>query len=457
MRVFEFNKRIGVVGMYRSGKTVFLTSLINHLSRHDPGRFPLGRGDVTLGNFKRLRARAGWREFDYEGCRSSLQAGGRWPEKSLLGGQYRCSLTRSDWPNTLLNLSFLDLAGERMADMPMAGSDYAAWSDRMVNLFSTGPEYRAHVADYLKLFDDSTPFDGSEEKILEEYRRTLARCCLAYLPVVSPSSILLGPEGDYVRTGEVEEIAAQRAVGLDRESQFAPLPREFRDRHPDLSRKFSRRYGEYRKQVVMPLARWLAECHQLVVLLDLTGLLAGGLGAYHGALHLVEDLLDWVDPGRGFLGRLFSLFLKPLSGGRLNLPGITRIAFVAIKADKVHADDRQKLLILLKDMVAARMSGLQEDLKLKVGYFICSSVKSTASLPDGFLEGRPAYRRGGESPLSRFKPSALPQSWPDDWVPGQYNFPDVLPQMPARRDLAPSHIGLNAVADFLLADNDWTE
>ena len=457
MRLFEFNKRIGVVGMYHSGKTVFLTSLINHLSRHDPGRFPLGRGNVQLGNFKWRRAEPDWEEFDYEGYRSHLQALRRWPRKSLLGGQFRCSLTRSDWPNTIMNLSFLDLAGERMADLPMAQYDYPAWSDRMISLFAAGPKYGPHATDYLGLFQSPAVDELAEEKITEEYRRALARCCLAYLPVISPSSLLLGPDGDYVRNGEAEAMVVQRAVGLDRENQFAPLPRSLQEARPDLAKIFAKRYGQYRKKVVMPLAQWLAGCHELVVLLDLTGLLAGGLGAYHGALHLVEDLLDWVDPGRGFLGQLFSFFLKPLSGGRLVLPGITRIAFVAAKADKVHADDRQNLLVLLKDMVAAKMNGLQEDLKLRVEYFICSSVNSTASLPDGFLEARPAYGQGRKSELSRFKPASLPRSWPPDWPAGEYNFPDVLPQMPARRDLAPAHIGLNSVADFLLADDDWTE
>lgn len=457
MRIFEFNKNIGVAGMFRSGKTVFLTSLINHLSRHDPSRFPLGRGDVVLGNFKTRKPASGWPGFDYEGYRSCLQSRQRWPEKSLLGGQYRFSMTRSDWPNTTLNLSLLDLAGERMADLPMAGGDFAAWSDALIDLFAKGSEYRPHMSDYLDLLDSAGGEIPQEGHLLEEYRRGLARSCLAYLPVITPSSLLLDPEGNYVRSGEVEEIVAGRFVGLDSGSQFAPLSPEFRRSRPDLAREFARRYNDYRKKVVMPLARWLAECNQLVVLLDLTSLLAAGLGAYHGALHLVEELLDWVDPGRGMLGRMISLFIKPLSGGRLNLPGITRIAFVAAKADKAHADDRQKLLILLKDMVEARMNGLQEDLKLKVGYFICSSVKSTASLPGGYLEGQPAHFQGQSSPLSKFKPSALPDSWPADWAAGEYNFPDVLPQMPARRDLAPAHIGLNAVADFLLADDDWTE
>lgn len=461
MRLFEFNKRIGVVGMYRSGKTVFMTSLINHLWRHDPVRFPLGRGDVSLGNFKRLPAEAGWPEFDYEAYRSALQTNQRWPEKSLVGRQFRCSLTRSDWPYTRLGLNLLDLAGERLADMPMAHYGFAEWSDRITGLMATGTEYQGLAGEYLNLFEARTGSGPAEDEILTGYRRTLARCCLAYLPVITPSSLLLGAGGDYVRARDVEGIVARRVVGLDRDRQFAPLPGGFRRKNPSLAAAFEARYKEYRKEVVLGLANWLAEAHQLVVLIDLTSLLAGGLGAYHGALNLVEELLAWVDPGRSLPGRFFSLLVKPLSGGRLALPGITRIAFVAAKADKVHSADRQRLMILLKDMVAAKMAGLQEDLKLRVEYFVCSSVKSTASLADGSLEGQPLYLAEGAgdrpSGLSKFRPSSLPDHWPADWPPGEYNFPDVLPQMPARRDLAPAHIGLNQVAEFLLAEDDWTE
>ena len=457
MRLFQYNKRIGVVGMYRAGKTVFMTSLINHLIRHDPMRFPLGKGDVSLGNFKRLPARNGWKEFDYERYRSVLHTRRTWPDKSLAGQQYNCSFSRSDWPNTTINLSLVDLAGERLADMCMAQNGYDEWSDLVFGLMSNGLEYQSHVGGYLSLFEESAPAPPGPDDILRQYRLALARCCLAYLPVITPSSLLLDAGGNYVSQRTAGEIADNRVVGLDKERQFAPLPKHFRREHPDLARQFAQRYGQYRQQVVMPLARWLSDCHQLVVLMDLGGLLAGGLGAYHGAQLLIEELLDWVDPGRGLWGQMASLLLKPMSGGRFSLPGVTRLAFVAAKADKVHASDRHKLLALLRDMVSARISGLQEDLKLKVEYFVCASVKSTASRPDGSLEGVPAFAKGGEAKLSVFKPSSLPHTWPGNWPAGEYNFPDVLPLMPARRDLAPSHIGLNRVAEFLLASDDWSE
>src|SRR5690554_7876476 len=71
-------QRVGVVGLYRSGKTVFLTSLINHLQNHNPHHFRLGRGDVKLtysGNLKPSR----FAEFPYLQYRNQLVNAKEWP------------------------------------------------------------------------------------------------------------------------------------------------------------------------------------------------------------------------------------------------------------------------------------------------------------------------------------------------------------------------------------------
>ena len=51
LRVKTTEARVGVVGLYSSGKTVLLTSLINHLQDHDPDRFPLGSKETRLRKF----------------------------------------------------------------------------------------------------------------------------------------------------------------------------------------------------------------------------------------------------------------------------------------------------------------------------------------------------------------------------------------------------------------------
>ena len=50
-RVKTTEARVGVVGLYSAGKTVLLTSLINHLQDHDPDRFPLGSKETRLRKF----------------------------------------------------------------------------------------------------------------------------------------------------------------------------------------------------------------------------------------------------------------------------------------------------------------------------------------------------------------------------------------------------------------------
>ena len=46
-------RRVGVVGLSYAGKTVFLTSLINHLEHHDADRFRIGDSNeaVTIRKF----------------------------------------------------------------------------------------------------------------------------------------------------------------------------------------------------------------------------------------------------------------------------------------------------------------------------------------------------------------------------------------------------------------------
>src|SRR5687767_9214495 len=54
LRVKTTECRVGVVGLYNAGKTVFLTSLVNHLRDHDPDRFALVGRDTTVRRFERL-------------------------------------------------------------------------------------------------------------------------------------------------------------------------------------------------------------------------------------------------------------------------------------------------------------------------------------------------------------------------------------------------------------------
>lgn len=243
--------------------------------------------------------------------------------------------------------------------------------------------------------------------------------------------------------------------GLDAARQFAPLSPGARKGNPDLTARFARRYREYRRQVSLPLYRWLKRCDALVVLIDVTALLAGGEGMYQGNREIVRHLIENVSPGKTFLGvslDILSAALSPLHGPLNSFLDLTRheirrVAFVATKADKVHESDRPRLRVLVQEMAQGLIAAHQERAaSLEVDYFACAAVKSTRSMPDGKLQ---AYIGDGRQPLA-FAPSPVPEEWPKTWQYGMFRFPNVDPWVPARRDAAPDHIELNRVADFLL-------
>ncbi len=456
--------RVGVIGMYRSGKTVLLTSLINHLLNHHPDRLALGDGQVELGCLKSdlPPVDAGFAKFDYGYYRSRL--GNRvWPDKTLACTQYRCRLLvkRTEKRLEQIGLTLTDMAGERLADLSMAGQTYEQWSDGILELFGH-LEYQSHVTEYLALIERT---GVPAEAVIAAYRHVLARLIHAYLPLVGPSTFLVDANNKHCDALDIDGLAATRVAGLDEARQFAPLPKLIRERDAETAARFRRHFGEYRRQIVEPLAHWFTQCETLIVVADLTMLLAGGVGMYNGQKQMLSQVVDYLAPGRGRLNRWADRVVRTgslgrfrandlvaaASFGRLRLPGVRRVAFVATKADKVHADDHDKLLSLLHDLtrnlaVQGRFAG-----GLKVEEFVCAAVKSSTSLEEyPFLEARLETASQNGVASQRFKTAQVPEHWPDDWAIRDYIFPDIFPSMPSNRDQPPPHIGLNRIANFIL-------
>jgi predicted YcjX-like family ATPase len=448
-------RRIGVLGPNWAGKTVFLTSLINHLSSHDSRYFHLGggRASAEVRKFQRLKEDRGWPGFDYDQHRERL-VHRRWPTKTTDCAEFSCRFERSDWTFSDLILKLYDLPGERINDVAMvkSGSDtFETWSDSFVRRIEKDIGYADRFEAYLKRLDDP---NLSEEELLHSYKVALGRLRLAYKPYITPSTYALDREGQACRGRDPEELAKERYVGLKPGQEFAPLPREARYKHSQIARKFADRFDAYCEQVVEPLVDGLRSCHSLVVLVDVMRILASDTGTHDDYQELLRDMMRTLNPRENFLKKSVRWVTELLLPHDWRPSWISRIAFVAPKADLVHPEDRNRLKHLLKQMVerdARDCDGIKYD------FFNVSAVRATEAVPGGEArrvltgstmldaEGRPVE----PGDRQKFVVSPLPDEWPRQWKVGDYVFPSVYPEIPARRGCPPDQIGLDAVFNFL--------
>lgn len=444
--------RVGVVGLYSAGKTVLLTSLINHLADHDPDRFGFAGGKACIRKFALRSPDDGWGQFNYPGFRDALVHAGKWPEKTRDRSMYSCFFERTDWQFSDAILKLYDLPGERLADAAMLTRDFAEWSDHILGRIRTDTPYRTASAEYLDALASPT---ANETDILAAYRLALARLILAFKPMISPSTFLLDTAGGLAKPDTPEALAAARVCGLDAASQFAPLPPEMRASNLSLASTFAARYDRYKAEVAVPFLAALRNCNSLVLLVDVTMLLAGGVGMYDDNRQIVRDLFEVLRPGESplqTLGRNLSYLLLPR---QLRPAWVNRVAFVAPKIDLVHPTDRDRVLHLLKRMIGK----LADDRDgLRAGFFNAAAVVSTKVLPvngtERHLIGVPYRgadgRRIAPGAEQRFRVSAVPDDWPADWRPGAFSFPEVYPTVPPRKDCPPEQINLEKVFDFVV-------
>lgn len=449
LRVKTTECRLGIVGQYASGKSVFLTSLINHLEDNDPGQFAVGTPQTEIRRFTKLPPDPGWTEFPYAANRDYLVHAGKWPEKTSDRLQYHCRFERSDRRFSDTQLKLFDLPGERIADAAMLGRSYEEWSIQYLQHLQTDRTYRDLCHGYFELF---TKPDAIEAEWILEYKRALAGLILNFKPLISPSTFLIDTNGGKARSNDRETLANDRFCGLDFGTQFTPLPEKLHA--TPIGQVFKERYQRYQTDVVEHFLQALRTCHALIVLVDIPMILAGGVGMYDDNQEMIRNLFAVLKPGETTLQTGLRHFSKLLLPRTLRPAWINRVAFVAPKLDLIHPTDRDRVSHLLKRMVgkvAANQHGLASD------YFSCAAVVSAKPISD--REGRtmmgiPLRDESGRKipigPEQRFTHSELPDDWPLNWEPGTYSFPEVYPVMPRRKDRPPEQLNLDRVLSFVL-------
>lgn len=468
-------KKIAVTGIFDSGKTVFLTSLLWQLHEFEDADFHL-ENNVKITGFRGIRSGS---TFPFYKFQDAMAKQGKWPEKTKDIHQYVCTFKRSDrrWKQ---RLEFLDFPGERIADAAIAGYDnFGDWSDHMFDHFDSDSGYRGAAHEFQqelkailsgpenrsqrgseniahqfrhglkgighqlwKGLDDilsRRQGGGLRHQVVRGYRKVLARYAVDCKPLISPSVFLLDRSGDLARRDQPDVLVEERPCGLDASSEFAPLPKRLRETNPDLVQEMQTHYQRYRRELVRPLFENLADSQSMIVLVDIPSLLVGGVDRYNDNRQIVLDLFEAMQDDSS-IGSL-------LRQWRFWSPALQRIAFVATKADLVRKSDLYtgRLKSLLRSM-NRRAKNQFPDAEVK--WFDCSVCISTTQMDDDKLRGVPVEDNPKRLEME-FTVSPLPEEWPDDWDPEIYTFPKVLPRPPRNYQTPPRHRNLETVFDFV--------
>lgn len=200
--LFEPTIRLGVTGLARSGKTVFITSLIANLL--DRGRMlrldAAAEGRIEAAQLRPQPDRDVPR-FDYESHYGALVgAEPHWPDSTRQISQLRLSLRLrpSGWlsfsgPRTV-HLDVVDYPGEWLLDLPLMDLGYDAWSERALSE-ARGPGRERIAAPWLAkadALDPAAPWDETEAKELAAaFTAYLAACRKAGLSGFAPGRFLM--------------------------------------------------------------------------------------------------------------------------------------------------------------------------------------------------------------------------------------------------------------------------
>ncbi|WP_058910247.1 YcjX family protein [Entomohabitans teleogrylli] len=442
--------RIAVTGLSRSGKTAFITAMVNQLlSVHSGARLPLlnaVREERLLG-VKRIPQRdLGIPRFTYdEGMAQLYGDPPAWPTPTRgvseirLALRYRSSdsLMRHFRETSTLYLEIVDYPGEWLLDLPMLAQNYLTWSRQMTGLLhGMRGEWAAQWRSLCAGLDPLAPADENRlAEIAEAWTDYLLRCKREGLHFIQPGRFVLpgdlagAPALQFFPWPEVDEVGESRLAQADKNSNIGML---------------RARYDYYCDKVVKGFYKdHFLRFDRQIVLVDCLQPLNSGPQAFNDMRLALTQLMQSFHYGqRTLFRRLFS-------------PVIDKLLFAATKADHITADQHANLVSLLQQLIQdawqnAAFEGIDMD---------CMGLASVQATESGLVdvngEKIPAlrgHRLSDNQPITVY-PGEVPPRLPGSafWESQGFQFEAFRPRvMDVDRPLP--HIRMDAALEFLMGD-----
>ena len=330
--------RLGVTGLSRAGKTVFISALVHNLL--SGGRLPMFRAQQSgriAGTCLEPQPDDGVPRFQYEEHVDALVRDRVWPESTRAISQIRLTIefeSASAWSRLVsrgrLSIDIVDYPGEWLLDLPLLRQDFREFSEQAVAL-ARSPARADLSEQWLGVTGGIDPATKAEESTA----RRLSEAFAGYLRACKADERALStlPPGRFLMPGDLEGSPALT---------FAPLP----DLPPGSAPRGSlwammqRRFESYKSVVVKPFFRnHFARLDRQIVLVDALQAMNAGHEAVVDLERALADILSCFRPGR-------SHWLSALLTRRID-----RVLIAATKADHLHHESHDRLERIVRRLV----------------------------------------------------------------------------------------------------------
>lgn len=448
-RTFDRQVKLAVTGLSRSGKTVFITSLVHQLMHGLNGTelpfFQIAGSGLLRGTKIMPQPDMHIPAFRYDSAIEQLAGDPPiWPKPTEGISEIRLAIRYTSCnpvlkrlaPMSTLYVDIIDYPGEWLLDLPLLEINYEQWSEHIGLLCEKEPrlslsqEWRT----FLDRIDISAPAD---EGILREashlYTQFLHRC---KEPQYGLS--LLQP-GRFTMAGELKGAPLLEFCPLLK----IPLDIKSEDSFHAVMR---RRYESYKEHVVKKFYyEHFSSFDRQIVLADVLRTFNTSYTAFTDMREAVNMVLGSFRYGKsGFFNKLFGL-------------KIDKLLFAATKADHVTPNQLPNLERFLQQMLIkshnnATFEGVQtETLAL-------ASLKCTLAAEANFQGQKIACIKGvpidADKPVALF-PGEVPLDIPapEEWVKERFNFVEFKPpRLVNTHGRGLPHIRLDRALEFLLGD-----
>jgi predicted YcjX-like family ATPase len=462
-RSLDQHVTLAVTGLSRSGKTAFITSLVNQLINEGNGTQLSFFDPVHQGNFiaaKRIpQKHFHVPRFDYDSAISALTAEPAiWPEPThgiselrlAIRYQPKHSLLKYATDMATLTVDITDYPGEWLLDLPMLKQTFQEWSEQTQALMTQGTRAEPSKAFLIKL-NTVDPLATASEEILAELAQEYTALLHTFrhdlgLSVIQPGRFIL--PGDLAGAPILEFFPFTPLQNID-DDDYENAPAE------SFIGMLRARYIEYKEQVVDKFYREnFLRFDRQIVLADCLKPLNEGKESFADLSLAISMILESYSYGQsGLFSRLFS-------------PKIDKLLFGATKADHVTPEQHAPMVSLLNELVHQNKQMLNYE-AVDIKTLAIASVKATTSgmskhegqeLP--VIQGQRLPPKHAENSTDVFGqkitifPGAVPAHLPNDafWQSNNFKFIEFSPLAGLNKHQGLPHLRMDQVLQFLLAD-----